>query len=386
MFFRFFYFFKLNFLLFLSFLFLIFIWGLSISFSSNSIDYKVLSKFNISDIIYVDNPKLNNILLWYSINYNISNNNLFSNCNIESKFLWKDKDINYFFIKLKDNCENPKIFLKINNKILEDSYMNFKTRKENYLFELYSDKDDNTLNNFKFKLDLKLKKDYLNLSWFDNIRAKRKQEIVSYNLEVLNRILNSRKQKYEVPILWNSLPTEFSKLPNSSRTYRKKYTDWIHQWFDFDAEFLESTIAIDDGVIIRIVDNFTKNDYNKIKYADNLSYEQKLENLDILRWNQVWLKTSRWDLVFYSHLNDIKDELKLWDIVSRGQILWTVWVTWVPVDWYEDYHLHLEIHKNNYSNVSKHSFLDYMKRDWYFKGESHEYMLKHISDLFIEKK
>jgi len=38
-------------------------------------------------------------------------------------------------------------------------------------------------------------------------------------------------------------------------------------------------------------DGFVAEDFGKIVYGDALSYEQELENLDILRGNQVWHKT-----------------------------------------------------------------------------------------------
>jgi len=51
-------------------------------------------------------------------------------------------------------------------------------------------------------------------------------------------------------------------------------------------------IAIDDGIILRVVDGFLFEDLQKIK-RENLSHLDKLVNLDILRGNQVWLKTNK---------------------------------------------------------------------------------------------
>jgi len=40
-------------------------------------------------------------------------------------------------------------------------------------------------------------------------------------------------------------------------------------------------------------DGFVAEDFGKIVYGDDLSYEEQLENLDVLRGNQVWLKTMK---------------------------------------------------------------------------------------------
>jgi hypothetical protein len=143
-------------------------------------------------------------------------------------------------------------------------------------------------------------------------------------------------------------------------------------------------IALDDWVIVRIVDWFTKKDLDKIKFGTGLTYDEKVRNLDLLRWNQVWLKTTKWDVVFYSHLNEVYTNIKEWDIIKVWQELWTVWKTWVPWDDYEDYHLHFEIHKNPYDKkiAWKYDIEDYMKWEWYYKWKSLDYIAEHQREIF----
>jgi len=70
------------------------------------------------------------------------------------------------------------------------------------------------------------------------------------------------------------------------------------------------TSAIDDGIIIRIKRNFKYEDLSKIVKGNKISDTQKLRNLDLLRGNQVWLKTTKGDVMFYSHLKKVESELK----------------------------------------------------------------------------
>ena len=112
--------------------------------------------------------------------------------------------------------------------------------------------------------------------------------------------------------------------------------------------------------------------------------DEKLRNLDLLRWNQVWLKTSKWDVVFYSHLNEIYSNIIEWNLIKAGTTLWTIWITWIPDKNYTDYHLHFAIHKNPYNNekIGQNNLEDYMKWDWYFKWKSKEFILQNQSNIF----
>ena len=189
-----------------------------------------------------------------------------------------------------------------------------------------------------------------------------------------------------MPVNWERMPYNYSKLPNASRFYRSKYTDWIHQWWDIWNKFWDNVVSIDDGVIVRVISDFVFNDLDKIKFWNNLTHEDKLNNLDILRWNQVWLKTLKWDITVYSHLNKVNSDIVEWSIVKKWDNIWNIWITWVPDKNYKDYHLHIELYKNPYNEelAWKYSILDYMKWDWYFKWESMEFVLRNQSDIFNE--
>ena len=186
-----------------------------------------------------------------------------------------------------------------------------------------------------------------------------------------------------VPLAGHKLPTISAKVPNSWRGYRADYTDGIHHWWDIDWNFWEQILAIDDWIIVRVVNDFRFDDLNEIKRWENLSYEDKIKNLDILRWNQVWLKTMKWDVIFYSHFNDILENIKEWYVVRKWEPIWTIWISWIPDKSYNDYHMHFPIHKNPYENkVKKYTFMDYMNWDWYFKGKSVNYILENQYNIF----
>ena len=96
----------------------------------------------------------------------------------------------------------------------------------------------------------------------------------------------------QFPVVGAELSTKFTKMPNSPRPYRAGYTDGIHHGWDFDSHNNAQTISLDDGIVIRVVANFDDSDFSRIVYGENLSYEQQLKNLDILRGKQVWVKTN----------------------------------------------------------------------------------------------
>jgi hypothetical protein len=199
----------------------------------------------------------------------------------------------------------------------------------------------------------------------------------------IENILLKREQKYLIPVKWISMPTKSSRLPNSGRPYRAWYTDWVHGWWDFYTNFWDTVQAIDYWIVVRIVKNFQYSDIWQVKETWKLTQLDKMWNLDILRWNQVWIKTMKWDVTFYAHLNEVFDNIKEWDIIFKWQPLWTVWISWVPDQDYTDYHLHLELHKNPYlKHKNPYTFEDYLAWDWYFKWESEKYILEHQDEIF----
>jgi hypothetical protein len=182
----------------------------------------------------------------------------------------------------------------------------------------------------------------------------------------------------------HKLPTLATKVPNSWRWYRANYTDGIHHWWDIDWKLWEQILAIDDWIIVRVVNDFKFDDLDKIKYWDNLTDYDKIKNLDILRGNQVWLKTMKWDVVFYSHLNEIFTNIEVWEVVKKWQPIWTIWITGVPDKNYKDFHIHFPIQVNPHEKkmVWKYDIDDYLKWDWLFKDKSINEILKEQYSIF----
>jgi len=365
----------------------VFLW-VSVVFWSNLVfESKILSVDKLSNNIFLWSQNLKNNIVVFKSNLDLSNYSLTNSCNINSKFLWKKLNEYFFLVNYNLSCKDSFVYLLDWEKIISWSKIKFNLFTKSKIFELFSDLSDKDLLTIKEKLEKidKMKQKY-KWSWFLKLKNDRFIEENKYKLSILNEILNLRKEKYLTPISWVTLPTRYSKIPNSPRPYRSSYTDWIHHWWDFDTNFWHDVRAIDSWVIVRIVSDFKFNDLNKIKKGKNLTYIDKLNNLDILRWNQIWLKTAKWDVVFYSHLSYISPDLKVWKMVTKGEIIWKVGISGVPDKNYKDYHMHLPIQKNPhiFSKAWKYNLIDYEKWDWYFKGKTYDYILKNQSKVFYE--
>jgi hypothetical protein len=132
------------------------------------------------------------------------------------------------------------------------------------------------------------------------------------------------------------------------------------------------------------VKNWDKTDFSNLRKWKNLSNEDKMRNLDLLRWNQVWIKTMKWEVVMYAHLDKIVDSLKEWTMINKWDYVWNIWITWVPDDWYTDYHLDVSITENPYNlwKIWSYDLVDYMSWSWKFKWKSADYIFGHQNDVF----
>ncbi len=354
---------------------------------------EIKTSFKLSNNIYPDSLYLKDNKIAFKSNINISNYKLTSSCEIHSAFISKKDNIYFFSLRLFDNkCDDNYVYLTdTENKKVSTIKFNIISEYKIYsnFLDYKNSKLDLIYNALKTKKDglIKYSKKYnhnIHNSYYDYIINNRVLNEIIYNINIVKGIIDSRKQKYLIPIKNKVLPTNSSKLPNSSRNYRADYTDWVHHGWDFDWDFWEQVLAIDDWIIVRVVSGFNFNDLNQIKKWNDITNFEKIRNLDILRGNQVWLKTSKWDVAFYSHLNDIYSNIEQWQIVRKWQPIWTIWITWVPDASYKDYHLHLPIHKTPYnSNMSwKYDYDDYMNWDWYFEWDSLETILKEQSNVF----
>ncbi len=200
----------------------------------------------------------------------------------------------------------------------------------------------------------------------------------------LQNLLKQRAQKYLVPVAGYNISTKHSKIPNAGRPYRASYTDGIHHGWDVGSKLWENVRALDDGMIIRVISDFEFSDLQTLNKSKNLTYQDGIKNLDILRGNQVWLKTPKWDVVFYSHLQDVSTHIQEGMMVRKGETLGTIGISWVPDKNYKDYHLHFAIHKNPYTKKANetYSYEDYMNWDWYFKGQPLSDVLKYQNEVF----
>lgn len=349
-------------------------------------------EFRLSNNLFIDSLNLNKNRVIIKSRENLENVVISWDCGINWKFIQKWWNSYIFDVFLLDKkCEKSKInvFFKKDDLVLQTS---FNITKNTDLYLKYIDYSSDKLNSYLYSLEqainwLKLYSSYnknLHLDKYDYLSKNRNLSELQYMHNFIVDILEKREQKYFIPVKWSNLTTVSSKLPNAARPYRADYTDWVHEWWDFDTDFWETVVSIDYGVVIRIVDNFVFSDLDKIKKWSDLSKNDKIKNLDILRGNQIWVKTMKWDIAFYSHLDKIYSNIKVWDMIFRWQALWTIWISWVPDKNYKDYHLHIELRKNPYNDSRKlpYSIDEYMSWNWYFKWENEKYIVENQYNIF----
>lgn len=350
------------------------------------------ASWNILDHIYLDEPNLSYdyVVFKWILKPNIENISL--SCSWDIEHIDSINFNHIFKVNFWDNCDDI--------EILEAKWYEWKIKfrlEETWsLYDKYTDYPTSYLKDIRLSLkdfiwknkDLEKQSIYWyknNLDYIKDIKLRNSFYFSKYLLSIIDSIISWRNQKYSSPVPWKHIVNERNKIPNAGRPYRASYTDWIHHWWDIYWEMWEPVVALDDWVIIRIVDNFKFSDIKKwLVKKWNLTEDRKFLNLDTLRWKQVWLKTLKWDVVFYSHLDEIPSDIYVNKVVNRWEKLWTMWVSWVPELWYKDIHLHFTIHQNPYNKQKawKHSFLDIMKWRWYFQWESLSSTIKHQHSIF----
>ncbi|MDC0506148.1 M23 family metallopeptidase [Candidatus Gracilibacteria bacterium] len=346
----------------------------------------------LSDTIFVGSSKLNGTIVTYTSNTDISQYSIHSGCNISSKFISRELNNYSFSVRYNDQkCGKDTIFLKDSDgQVLISSQAKLKVYSDFELYNRFTDYSSDDLKNISKSLSKKIDQysifseysETSGVSKYDFYAKKIRYYQYKYNAAFIAAILTYREHKYIVPVAGKSISTKESHLPNALRPYRSSYTDGIHHGWDVSGAKGEQTIALDHSIVTRVVNDFSKSSFDKIVYGNNLSDQQKLENLDVLRGNQVWLKTMKGDYVFYSHLGDISVEVG--DVVFAGDPIGTIDVTGVPGDDYHDYHLHFPIHPNPYNSAraGSYKYSEIMSWPWYFKGKSVSYVREHQSDVF----
>ncbi len=336
--------------------------------------------------IYTSHLELNKVNLLFKSGVDLSDLEISSSCETYSKMMYKKKNLYYFELKYFTDCKDSSISIKNTN--WQELYLwELEIVSEYDLYYKFVDQSNESIlkiQSFLSKKIIKLSK--VKLSSNILIRAKQKRALkeTQFIQSFLQNLLKQRTEKYLVPVAGYNISTKHSRIPNAGRPYRESYTDGIHHGWDVGSKLGESVRALDNGMIIRVISDFEYSDLNYIDHWENLTHDDEVENLDILRWNQVWLKTSKWDVVFYSHLQDVSTHLKEWVMVRKWETLWTIGISWVPDKNYKDYHLHFTIHKNPYNKKRSqtYSYEDYMNWDWYFKWQSLNEVLKYQSEIF----
>jgi len=370
---------------------LLFVGG-AIAFATNTATPKVSLVDSLTDTLFIGSSSLSATTLSFSSNVDLSQALLLSSCDISSKLFSRELNIYTFVLRYNSpDCSSDFISLQDSDwNVIPNSQNKINVYSDFDLYDRFVDYSSPDLTKIWHSLQTKMSKtkifanqsQWTGQSKFDFYAKKIRHYQYQYNADIIANILAYREHKYVVPVYGKEIAQKESKLPNALRLYRAEYTDVIHHGWDVDAELWSQTIAVDNGVIIRVVYWFTRADFARLKISDGLTTVDKKNNLDVLRWNQVWLKTMKWDVVFYSHLDAIS--------VSEGDVVWvgdpigTVGVTGIPGTDYTDYHLHFPIHKNPFSSSRAGSYTheEIMQWPWYFKWKSPSYIREHQGDVF----
>lgn len=348
--------------------------------------------YKLSNNIYLNSEKLNKTYLVYESNYDLSDAYFQSSCKTNTKLIEKKEDLYLFELSISNkDCANNIFFLKSKLGILNEMKLNLVSDYK--IYSILLDYSSNELKNVLSSIDktsswLKIFTDYKDNLLEDKYKFSKKKrtfEELVYKWAIIKKILEKREIKYSIPVPWYDLPTKNpSKFPNSWRPYRAWLTDWIHHSWDIDTPFWTKVVSLDDWIVIRTVKNWDKTDLSNIRKWKNLTEEDKMRNLDIYRWNQVWIKTMKWELIMYAHLDKVVDSLQEWTMISKWDYIGNIWVTWVPEEWYDDYHLDFSVSENPYNlwKAWSYEIVDYMAWPWKFKWKSQDYILKHQYDIF----
>jgi murein DD-endopeptidase MepM/ murein hydrolase activator NlpD len=346
--------------------------------------------FYLSKNIFPDSNKLNYTVLWFKHEWDISDYTFESPCKIETKFLGKENFSSFFKITFLDNtCKNPFIALKKNGKIVEKSSVKLEIMSKSTLYNTLVDLSSEQLQKIIWDIKKKIssqpsqEKEITSKNVLTSQKSRKEKEL-QYKKEIIEHILKWRSLKYSIPVAGYSLPIWNSKIPNAWRPYRVWFTDGIHHAWDIDAPVWTPVIALDDAIVVRVVDNWDWGTLSNLRKGKNLTREDMERNLDILRGNQIWIKTMKGEVVMYNHLETVTSDLEVWDLVNRESTLWTIWISWVPEADYSDSHLDFSIMVNSYNpdKAGKYEAEEYMFWDWKMKWQSKEYILEHQYDFF----
>ena len=357
--------------------------------------WSVTARF-VSDLwrtVYLDDDNLRGLLVLFRWSDDIKNYQIHSVCNIHSEYKFSYQDIHFFYLEYLDtHCNNSTIALKNWDIIVSRSLWNITFSSKAEELSILLDIDDARLANYDARLANQLRwvgvfRNYNNDISLTNLpKHFRKYQALEllYKRHLVAKIQNGRRQKYISPVPGYFIQKQANKVPNAWRPYRSWYTDGIHHGWDIDAPIGTPVVALDDGIIVRIKNGFTSQNFKNIRYGDNLSYEQQLKNLDILRGNQVWHKTLKWEVIFYSHLQDISSDIQDGMFIKAWTYIGTVGITWIPGSGYEDFHLHFDVKIPPFTlwREGTYTLLEYMKWPWSWKWQSQDEVYALIDNMF----
>ncbi|MDD4151457.1 MAG: M23 family metallopeptidase [Candidatus Gracilibacteria bacterium] len=333
---------------------------------------------------FFSNSNLKDNLVVYKSESDLSNYKLISKkCNIETKFVSKLQDFYVFYFKILDKkCDNPLLHLEKEKDIVLSSYFDLNIIDDFSIINKFTDYKTDDLKVEKLKLVSKINE--LNAfsgttasgtTNIDFLQKNRQLKETIYIKDKINYVLEGRRQTYLIPVLGYNLPKKGAKgslsiIPGAGRPYRADTTDGIHHGWDVLAPLYTPVRSLADGIIIRVIKDFKFDDLKKIKTGSGLSFDDKMKNLDILRGNQIWLKTMKGDVVFYAHLSSINDDIKPGMIIESGKTMGKIGITGVPDKNYTNYHLHFEIAQNPKlkEKIGDYNFDDMINWDYVGKG------------------
>lgn len=373
--------------------------------------------FSLNSADIYENSWWNSIILW-SLNENIVDWNeklgstifvlktsdesvkpsIFSRCNINQSLSYQNSFKNWklYLIKVKiidPNCKDYDFYIKNWDIIYTDTKFTQNNTSYSLLLNKFSDYNNADLKEKYDEFDKIIHSlDNETFALKNNIeitqQIKRIQKIYEMNFDefnnsIIDHIIKSRSDlKYISPVKGRALPTNKNLIPNASRLYRIDTTDWIHHWYDILAPVWTQVQALWEWIIVRIKKWFSWADFSKIKKW-KLSFDDKLINLDIFKWNQVWLKTLDWNITIYAHLWHISDDIFEWKMVKAGVYLGNIDKTWVPDKEYKDYHLHFEMQQNPHIKDKINSTLDILRWSWFWEWKKYDWIINEQNKLFF---
>lgn len=347
---------------------------------------------NLNDHIVPFNLNLRSTLVAISSDSELADPKIVSSCPNSQKVAYNSFNASRYsyliYFSLDWDCTDNKIKIGNWNVIYEWSEYILPINQYSSDLSSYADYSDKRLSDAiaQFNNNTNLVNPVLDnplnvLDKIKNLQSSYEMKINDYRLGILKYIEKNRKNLHYIsPVVWKQIPTKKNLMPNTLRPYRAQYTDGIHHGWDVYADHFTPTRAMADWVIIRVKRDFMWSDFNKITYK-NLSSDDRALNLDIYRWNQVWLKTYDGNVVIYAHLENIPEYLKEGMIVKEWSYFWQVWRSWVPDKEYTDFHLHFEVQVNAHNSTNE-SFLDIMRWSWLWKWLSYQWIITMQNSLF----